>query len=48
MHGPMNVMRITFAFPSQQWLRERAMMLPYTYITYVVSLVKAALRFLDR
>ena len=28
----------TVAFPSQQWLRERAMMLPYTYITYVVSL----------
>jgi hypothetical protein len=30
---------ILIAFPRQQWLRERASVLPYTYIACIVSLV---------
>jgi len=29
--------RILIAFPQQQWLHERASMLRYTYIAYIVS-----------
>jgi hypothetical protein len=30
---------ILIAFPQQQWLRERASVLPYTYIAHLVSIM---------